>query len=164
MVTCVDVCGFNVMSASLDGTVALWDLRSSDAHQTITAVSAAGSESVSGGSKQPWPCSLGHCCQPDLCCCSAGCSSGILGFAARSQTATMCACTPVLQPCLRNGAMEPWQSMGVVKAAMRGAPYDRLVAAATVRVSDVWGLCKLLFSCVPQQPQHDRGADLNGPA
>lgn len=73
-------------------------------------------------------------------------------------------CTPVLQPCLRNGAVEPWQSMGVVKAAMRGAPYDRLVAAATVRVSDVWRLCKLLFSCVPQQPQHDRGADLNGPA
>jgi hypothetical protein len=46
MVTCVDVCGFHVMSASLDGTVALWDLRSSDAHQTITAVSAAGNDSV----------------------------------------------------------------------------------------------------------------------
>lgn len=88
MVTCVDVCGFYVMSASLDGTVALWDLRSSDAHQTITAVSAAGIESVSGagtgcGSNQHWPCNLGHCCQPGPCCCSAGCSAGILGFAAR---------------------------------------------------------------------------------
>lgn len=75
----------------------------------------------------------------------------------------------MLQPCLRNGAVEPWQAMGVVKAAMRGAPYDRLVAAATVRVSDVWGLCKL-FAFVPQQAQHDRGLcvgggpELNGPA
>jgi hypothetical protein len=49
MVTCVDVCGFNVMTASLDGTVALWDLRKSDSENTITAVCAAGNESVSAG-------------------------------------------------------------------------------------------------------------------
>jgi WD40 repeat protein len=47
MVTCVDVCGYTVMSASLDGTVALWDLRSSDEHQTIQAINAAGNETVS---------------------------------------------------------------------------------------------------------------------
>jgi hypothetical protein len=35
------------MSASLDGTVALWDLRSSDEHQTIQAINAAGNETVS---------------------------------------------------------------------------------------------------------------------
>lgn len=48
MVTCVDVCGYNVMTGSLDGTVALWDLRKSDeATQTIFAQCAAGNESVS---------------------------------------------------------------------------------------------------------------------
>jgi hypothetical protein len=46
MVTCVDVCGMNVMTASLDGSIALWDLRVSDAHNTITTIKAAGNESV----------------------------------------------------------------------------------------------------------------------
>lgn len=40
-----------------------------------------------------------------------------------------------VQHCLRNGNVEQWATNGVVKAAMRGAPYDKLVAAATVRVS-----------------------------
>jgi hypothetical protein len=53
-----------------------------------------------------------------------------------------------MQPCLRNGAVEPWQAMGVVKAAMRGAPYDRLVAAATVRVSGVLCLGGCSSNCL----------------
>jgi hypothetical protein len=51
-----------------------------------------------------------------------------------------------VQPCLRNGVMEQWQTNGVVKAAMRGAPYDKLVAAATVKVSHQGGWCKKLVS------------------
>lgn len=47
MVTCVDVCGMNVMTASLDGSIALWDLRVSNEHNTITTIRAAGNESVS---------------------------------------------------------------------------------------------------------------------
>lgn len=46
MVTCVDVCGMNVMTASLDGSIALWDLRVSNEHNTITTIRAAGNESV----------------------------------------------------------------------------------------------------------------------
>lgn len=38
------------------------------------------------------------------------------------------------QPCIRRGQQQQWTS-GVVKAAMRGAPYDKLVAAATINVS-----------------------------
>lgn len=46
MVTCVDVCGYSVMSASLDGSVALWDLRNTDTHGTINAVAVAAQTSV----------------------------------------------------------------------------------------------------------------------
>lgn len=70
----------------------------------------------------------------------------------------VCVLAPVLQPCLRNGAVEPWQAMGVVKAAMRGAPYDRLVAAATVRVSAVCvGSVQAVCLCAAATAGHDRG-------
>lgn len=46
MVTCLDVVGQNVISGSLDATLALWDLRKTDQSGTFTPVSVAGDSSV----------------------------------------------------------------------------------------------------------------------
>jgi WD40 repeat protein len=54
MVTCLDVVGQTVISGSLDNTLALWDLRSTDQSLTFKPLTVAGATSVRGRLVSCW--------------------------------------------------------------------------------------------------------------